>query len=409
MAAVTSAAGLSRWMLGLMASACGMSIANIYYAQPLIGTIAPDIGLSPALSSFIVTLAQVGYCTGLILLVPLGDRFESRRVIVGTLALACLALALAAQAGSVPGFLTASLLIGTGSVAVQMIIPMATHLSSPALRGSVVGSITSGLLAGIMLARPVAGLIASTFGWRAVFIAAAVGMLVLAIVLMRLLPVHRVSATNSYFTLIGSLWPLLRDTPVLRRRAAYQAALFAAYSLFWTSMPLVLSSAPFGMSQGEIALFAIAAITGTIAAPLAGRMADAGKAQLATGIALCAAAIACLFAWLARDGSIPLMIASAVLLDIGVWSCLVLGQRAISLLDPAVRSRLNALYTAIFFAGGAAGSACASVALSAGGWQLSCLIAIAFPLSAMLLFTREACIAGVRVVPTPDPLLTKGK
>lgn len=381
-----------------MACACGMCIANIYYAQPLIGIISPSIGLSSNFSSFIVTVAQVGYCGGLILLVPLGDRFEGRLVILGTLALACLALLLSAQADSVFTFLAASLLIGAGSVAVQMIIPIATHLSAPAIRGSVVGSITSGLLAGIMLARPVAGLIASAFGWRAVFVAAAAGMFTLSIVLARLLPVHRVSTTSSYFALIGSLWRLLRDTPVLRRRAAYQAALFAAYSLFWTSMPLVLSGSAFGLSQGEIALFALAAVTGTIAAPVAGRVADAGKAQLATGVSLCAAAIAYLLAWLARDGSISLMIASTVLLDIGVWSSLVLGQRAISLLDPAVRSRLNAIYTAVFFAGGALGSVCASVALSAGGWQLSCLIGISFPLLALFLFAGEGRPTRAHVV-----------
>jgi len=177
---------------------------------------------------------------------------------------------------------------------------------------------------------------------------------------------------------------------VLRRRAAYQAALFAAYSLFWTSVPLLLSGASFGLSQREIALFAISAVTGTIAAPVAGRLADAGKAMLATGVGLCRAATAFAVAWIAKDGLLSLLIVSAILLDIGVWSNLVLGQRAISMLAPASRSRLNALYTAIFFAGGALGSGCASIAYSAGGWQLVCLIGIVFALAALALYRGEA-------------------
>lgn len=384
-------AELPGWVIFVMACACGMSIANIYYAQPLISIISASIGLRSTLSSFIVTLTQVGYCAGLIFLVPLGDRVESRRLILATLAMGSIALLLVAHAESVAAMLGACLLLGAGSVAVQMIIPMATHLSAPAVRGSVVGSITSGLLAGIMLARPVAGLIASSYGWRAVFVAFAVGMIVLIVVLRTLLPVYRVVARDSYVTLIKSLPQLLRDTPILRRRAAYQAALFAAYSLFWTSVPFVLSGANFGLSQREIALFAISAITGTIAAPVAGRLADAGKAMLATGVGLCLAAAAFAVAWLAKDGALLLLILSAILLDIGVWSNLVLGQRAISMLEPPIRSRLNALYTAIFFAGGALGSGCASIAYSTGGWQLICFIGILFPLSALALYRGETC------------------
>jgi predicted MFS family arabinose efflux permease len=270
-----------------------------------------------------------------------------------------------------------------------MIIPMATHLSAPAVRGRVVGSITSGLLAGIMLARPLAGLIASAYGWRAVFMVFAAGMVLLIVVLRALLPVHRVVASDSYFALIKSLPQLLRDTPVLRRRAAYQAALFAAYSLFWTSVPLVLSGASFGLSQREIALFAVSAITGTIAAPVAGRLADAGKAMLATGVGLGLAAAAFAMAWVATDGALWLLVLSAIVLDIGVWSNLVLGQRAISMLSPSIRSRLNALYTAIFFAGGALGSGCASIAYATGGWQLVCFIGILFPLAALALYRGE--------------------
>lgn len=377
------------WTIFLMACACGLTIANIYYAQPLTRTIAPDVGLQPSLSSFIITLTQIGYCAGLLFLVPLGDRVEIRRLILATLMLASAGLFMAASAQTAFIFLGASLVIGVGSVAVQMIIPMAMHLSPPAIRGSVVGSITSGILTGIMLSRPLSGVVAHAFGWRAVFLGSGVAMLIQIAALRLLLPQHRTASTNSYLNLISSLWALLRDTPILRRRATYQAALFAAYTLFWTSVPFLLTGPSYGLRSSAIALFGLAAITGTIAAPLAGRMADAGRARLATGGAICAATAAFFFAWLAAYGNIAMLVIGAVLLDIGVWSNLVLGQRAIALLGVAVRSRLNALFMAIFFAGGAFGSACASISFTAGGWNRVCQIGIAFSLIALVAYLFE--------------------
>ena len=263
---------LSGWMIFVMACACGMSIANIYYAQPLVSVMSSSIGLPSTLASVIVTVTQVGYCVGLLALVPLGDLVESRRLVLATLAMASVALLLVARAESVGALLGACLLLGACSVAVQMIIPMATHLSPASVRGSVVGSITSGLLAGIMLARPMAGLVSSAYGWRVVFVICAASLVSMVIILRIVLPEHRAAKNESYRALIASLPRLLRETPVLRRRAAYQAALFAAYSLFWTSVPFVLSAPTFGLSQREIALFATSAIAGAFAAPVAGRL-----------------------------------------------------------------------------------------------------------------------------------------
>ncbi|HWH83534.1 MAG TPA: MFS transporter [Burkholderiaceae bacterium] len=395
--AAAAASELPGWMIFVMACACGMSIANIYYAQPLVNVISSAVGLASTLSSFIVTVTQAGYCVGLLALVPLGDLMESRRLILGTLTMASIALLLVAGAESVSSLLAACFLLGACSVAVQMIIPMATHLSSPSVRGRVVGSITSGLLVGVMSARPVAGLLSSAYGWRAVFVVCAAALASMTVALRIVLPEHRAGRKESYPALISSLPRLLQDTPVLRQRAACQAALFAAYSLFWTSVPFVLSGADFGLSQREIALFSTAAIAGAVAAPVAGRLADAGKADAAAGIGICLAAGSFAIAWLARDGSLALMIVGAVLLDIGVWSNLVLGQRTISMLAPAHRSRMNALYTSIFFAGGALGSGCASLAYASGGWQRVCLIGILFPLAALLFF-------GARARPSAAPL-----
>ena len=387
---------VSGWMIALLATACGLIAANLYYAQPLIGLIAPAIGLSRTAASLIVTLTQLGYCAGLVLLVPLGDLVENRRLTLLTLAGAVLALAVAAAATAAPLFLAASLAVGLGSVAVQMLVPIASHLAPDASRGRVVGNVMSGLLLGIMLARPVASLIASAFGWRFLFGASAVVMVLLGVVLRVLLPQRRPVAAHSYASLIGSLWTLLRQTPVLRRRAAYQASLFAAFSLFWTAVPLELAAAPFHLTQRGIALFALAGAAGAIAAPIAGRIADRGWSQVATGLSLAAVAVAFLLARLGGTGSMAALLVAGVLLDLGVQSNLVLGQRAIYALGAHARSRLNGIYMAIFFAGGALGSALASPATTAGGWALVSWIGVAIPAAALLLYATEFIRPGSR-------------
>lgn len=384
-----AADGVPAWLVFLLATSCGLIVANLYYAQPLIGLIAPAIGLNPTASSVIVTLTQMGYCAGLVLLVPLGDLIENRKLVLTTLTGAIAALLVAASAPSAPWFLAASLAIGLGSVAVQMLVPLAAHLAPDAIRGRVVGNVMSGLLTGIMLARPVSGLVASAFGWRAVFAASAAVMVALGFVLRRSLPQRRPAANHGYLELIGSLWALLRDTPILRRRAAYQAAMFAAFSLYWTAVPLALASSEFGLSQRGIALFALAGVAGALSAPIAGRLADSGRTRIATALSLGMAAVAFLLCRAGSNGSVALLLAGGILLDLGVQANLVLGQRAIYALGMHVRSRLNGLYMALFFAGGAVGSAVASAAYTHGGWSLVSWIGFAFPVIALAWFATE--------------------
>ena len=381
--------GLSPWLTFLLARACGLIAANLYYAQPLISLIAPDIGLHSAAASLIVTLTQSGYCLGLLLLVPLGDLVENRRLISWTMGGVVLALLVASLAPSAPWFLGAALLIGVASVAVQMLVPIAAHLSHEATRGRAVGNVMSGLFLGIMLARPVSSLVAGAFGWRAVFGASAVLMLALLLVLRRFLPQRRPAASHSYASLILSLWVLLRDTPILRRRAAYQAALFASFSLYWTAVPLLLSGPAFGMKQNGIALFALAGAAGALSAPIAGRLADRGLSRIATGLSLLAVALAFLLSKFHHSASLAALLAAGILIDLGAQSNMVLGQRAIYALGAATRSRLNGLYMAIFFGGGALGSAIASAAFAAGGWELVSWIGIGFPVAALLFYAGE--------------------
>jgi predicted MFS family arabinose efflux permease len=380
---------VSAGMTFLLATACGLTAANIYYAQPLISLIAPSVGLGETAASLIVTITQLGYCAGLILLVPLGDLVENRALTIWTLFGAVVALLAAALAPTAAAFLTAALFIGLASVAAQMLVPIAAHLSPDATRGRTIGNVMSGLLIGIMLARPVSSLIADSFGWRAVFLASALAIAILAFALGRLLPRRRPKVDHGYFSLIASLWALLRDTPVLRRRAAYQALLFAGFSLYWTAVPLELAGPTFGLSQRGIALFALAGAGGALSAPVAGRIADRGWGRASTGLSMVVVAIAFLLARIGGEGSMLALLAAGVALDAGVQGNQVVSQRIIYALGEEARSRLNGLYIAMFFVGGAVGSSIASLAYALGGWERISWIGLAFPLAALALFATE--------------------
>lgn len=388
----TNGKNIPAWLTILLAAACGIIVANLYYAQPLVGTISSSIGLSANSSGLIVTLTQIGYVAGLLFVVPMGDIIENRRLVAVSLLLTALALAAAAAAKQVPLFLAASFVIGLGSVAAQVLVPFASYLASESSRGRVVGNVMSGLLLGIMLSRPLSILVADLFGWHAVFVLSGAAVLVLALVLSKVLPARRPSSNASYAALLGSMWRLLRTTPLLRRRAAYHACVFATFSLFWTTVPFLLAGPMFHFSQKAIALFALAGIAGAVAAPVAGRLADRGWTRPGTGIALVTVVLSVLLPLVIRTGSpvgVAVLVAAAILLDAGVSANLVLGQRALFSLSPEIRSRLNGLFMAIFFLGGAAGSAVGGWAYATGGWSAALWFGLAFPVAALLYFATE--------------------
>ncbi|EPY05853.1 major facilitator superfamily protein [Paenibacillus alvei TS-15] len=383
---------ISTWLIMLLAAACGIIVANLYYAQPLVGVISSSIGLSANSTGLIVTLTQIGYVVGLLFVVPMGDIVENKRLIVISLLLTAVALAITALSKQAFPFLAASFVIGVGSVAAQVLVPFASYLAPESSRGRVVGNVMSGLLLGIMLARPVSSLVADFFGWHAVFTLSAAAILILAIVLSKVLPTRKPSLDTPYTALLGSMWHLLRTTPILRRRAAYHACVFATFSLFWTTVPLLLSSPIFGFSQKEIALFALVGVAGAVAAPVAGRLADRGWTKPATGVALVTVVISVLLPLLIQAGSpigVAVLVISAILLDAGVSANLVLGQRAIFSLNPEFRSRLNGLFMAIFFFGGAIGSAIGGWIYATGGWSAALWVGMAFPIAAILYFATE--------------------
>ncbi|MCR8980885.1 MFS transporter [Brevibacillus laterosporus] len=376
----------------LLATACGIIVANLYYAQPLIGLISTAIGLSTSSAGLIVTLTQIGYVVGLLFLVPLGDIVENRKLVVTTLLLSAGALTATVFVKHGLLFLVASFFIGLGSVAAQVLVPFASYLASEATRGRVVGNVMSGLLLGIMLSRPISSLVADVWGWSAIFALSASVIVVLAIVLLKVLPTRRPMENTNYSALLGSMWQLLRTTPTLRRRAIYHACVFGTFSLFWTTVPLLLSSSTFQFSQKAIAIYALVGVAGAIAAPIGGRLADRGWTRLATGIALVVVCVSLLLPLIIQSSSpvgIAVLVVAAILLDMGVSANLVLSQRSIFSLGPEIRSRLNGLFMAIFFLGGAIGSSIGGWAYALGGWSTALWIGIAFPVIALLYFTTE--------------------
>jgi predicted MFS family arabinose efflux permease len=385
-------AALSGKLAMLLAAAGGLLAANLYYAQPLVGVIGPSLGLLPAADGLVVTLPQLGYGIGLLLIVPLGDLLENRRLILllgGGCVLSLLGAALSASPGS---FLTASMCVGLSSVVLQVIVPYASHLAPEAMRGRIVGLMMSGQMLGIMLARPAAGLVAYRTSWHAVFALSAACLLAAFAVLGYVLPRRIPISTVGYRKLLISMARLARTTPVLQRRAFYHAALFAAFSLFWTTIPLLLAGPNYRMSQIGIAWFALVGAAAVVAAPVAGSVADRGWTRPATGFALALAALCFPLTWLGQDGStegLVFLAAAGVLLGIGVSTNVVLGQRAIFLSGAEYRSRLNGLYMAAFYISGAIGSAIGDWAYIRGGWLLASSIGLVMPLAALIGFATE--------------------
>lgn len=383
---------ISPWITSLLATACGLIVANLYYAQPLAGPISASLGLSPEAAGLVVTMAQIGYVAGLLLIVPLGDLVETRKLVLYVISLGALALFGAALSTRPPQFLLAAFLIGLGSVTVQILIPYAAHLAPEATRGRVVGNVTTGLMVGILLARPAASFIASASSWHVVYLVSGTIMILLAIVLRWTLPRRLPRTDVSYPALLLSLLYLIRTTPLLRRRAIYQSGLFGAFSLFWTTTPLLLAGPEFHMSQRGIAWFGLAGVAGAVAAPIAGRIADRGWSHAASGAAMLISALAFALTHIADAGStasLALLVTAAITLDFGVQGNLVLGYRALFVLGAEYRSRLNGLYMATFFMAGAIGSGVGAWAYARGGWALASGIGFAMPVMVLIYFATE--------------------
>lgn len=369
---------LSAAMVTTFAICCGVIVANIYYSQPIIEMMASDTGLSLESASMIVSLTQIGYALGLLFLVPLSDLFENKKLTLVSLSLASLSLLFTAISSSPSSLLFASLCVGISSISVQILIPLATHLTPESKRGAVVGNIMGGLLAGILLARPVSSFIADHFGWRVVFVSAAIMMIIIGLFIMIRVPEHRPKNKPKYSELLLSLWHLIKAHPVLRKRSLIQALLFACFSLYWTVVPLELSL-NYGFSHTQIALFALVGAIGAIAAPISGRLADMGFAKQASSAAIFLALLSFTPALLWRDSNVIGLAITGIILDFAVQMSMVLGQRDVYLLAPHSRGRMNAIYMTSIFIGGAVGSAVAGEIYSLGGWIYIAIIGCVVP------------------------------
>ncbi|MBY0254903.1 MAG: MFS transporter [Methylobacterium organophilum] len=376
--------------VGLFAVAVGIVVLPLFATQPLIGVIGPDLGLSPSLSALTATVTLLGYAAGLFLLVPLTDLLENRRLILVVLwgdVLALVTLALAPTPGL---FLLGAFLVGLLTSAIQMLVPIAAALSAEAIRGRTVGTVMSGLMLGILFSRPLASLVAEIWGWRSLYGLLAAAVAALTVTLAAFLPPLRPRGHGSYAGLIASLGSILREEPVLRRRAASQALCMGAFGVFWTSVALRLGQPPLSLGQIGIAVFALAGAAGAVIAPIAGRAGDRGLTRPATILAhaavILAMGVACLGGLILSPWAGPALAClalAAVLLDLGVIADQTLGRRAINLLRPEARGRLNGLFTGLFFLGSAAGSALSGFAWTAGGWGAVCAVGAAFGLGAL--------------------------
>ena len=363
---------LSQTLVLLMATATGIAVAGNYYAQPLLHTIAAEFGLTQASAGAIVTTAQLSYGLGLILLVPLADILERRRLIFIMLMLASVGLIISGFAPSLPWLLFGTALTGLSSVVAQVLVPFAATLAAPEQRGRVIGILMGGLLLGILLARVVSGGLSTLVNWRFVYWMAALAMFIVAIAMTRALPRYRADSVMSYKQLLISVVVLFVEEPILRHRALLGLISFSLFSMFWTPLSFLLSKPPYDYSDAVIGLFGLAGAAGVMAASWAGRFADAGKGELGTRLGL----LALLLSWIPLyfgQVSLIALFAGVLLLDLAVQLVHVSNQNVIYALRSEIRNRLNAGYMTCYFIGGALGSWLSVNLYQYFGWTGVCI------------------------------------
>lgn len=355
----------------------GGTVANIYYCQPLLGAIADTFRVGSDVATHVAAATQLGLAAGFLLLVPLGDSFERKRLIVGTTALSAVTLSLVALSPSIHWMIAASGLMGLICVTPHFVVPYAAAAVSPERRGRTVGTVMSGLLIGILLSRTLSGSIGAHAGWRAVFWLAAAGMLVLATVLALALPPQAPARRVPYCELVGSLWTLLFTEPVLRRHALIGAAGMGAFSAFWTTLTFHLANLPAHYGSETAGLFGLVGAAGALAAAGAGRIADRVGPRPLNGAAL--VLIVGSFGLMGFSGhSLVALSIGVILMDAGVQASHISNQTRIYALAAEMRNRLNGVYMVIYFLGGAAGSDLGSLAWEHYGWPGVCAAGAAF-------------------------------
>jgi predicted MFS family arabinose efflux permease len=357
----------------LLATGAGLAVAALYYSQPMLGVLGADIGASARAVGFVPTLTQLGYALGILLLAPLGDRYDRRRIILMKAAVLCVALLLAGAAPSIAVLLVASLVIGLSATLAQDIVPAAATLAPEASRGKIVGTVMTGLLLGILLSRVVSGFVAEHFGWRTMFIAAALSIALIGAAAWRGLPRFRPTTQLSYGALMGSLVKLWKRHGALRRATFAQALLSIGFSAFWSTLAVMLHGEPFHLGSAAAGAFGLAGAAGALAAPIAGRIADKRGPELVTrlgaSLVLASFAVMALAPWMQPHAQLGLLVVGAIGFDLGIQASLIAHQTIVYSIEPAARSRLNAVLFVGMFLGMALGSALGALMLAQWGWM----------------------------------------
>ena len=396
-------AGIGAGLLAMMAVGAGIAVANLYYSQPLLADIGRTFHVSASAMGVIAMLSQMGFATGVLFFLPLGDISDRRRLILIMLVGAAISLMGVATARSYAWMGAASFLVGTFSVSPQMFVPFAVHLATPERRGRAVGTVMSGLLIGILASRTVSGYAGSVLGWRAMFWIASALTLALAMVMALSLPRVGVGIRLPYGRLLGSIWQLVRREPVLRESALAAAMLFGAFSAFWSMLAFRLETPPLHYGSQVAGLFGLVGVAGASVAPIAGRLADRLNPRVNLRIALLVTALA--FVLCASVGhTLWGLIVGVVLLDAGVQAGHVTNQSRIFALLPEARNRVNTVYMFSFFLGGATGSVLAAYGWQRWLWTGVCGVGFALP---MIAFIRVSLPAANEELHHEDTKLTE--
>lgn len=376
---------MPRPLVALFACASGLSVANVYYAQPLLDALALDFAISRAAVGGVITATQLGSVLALLLLVPLGDLVQRRRLMLIQLLALVAALAAVASAGSATALMAGMLAVGMlGTAMTQGLIAYAATASPEAERGRVVGAAQGGVVAGLLLARVLAGFIADVAGWRGVYGCSALAMLAMAALLWRTLPLQaRLPQPLSYPQLIASMFTLLRRDRVLQARGVIALLMFAAFSILWSALVLPLSAPPYNYSHTAIGAFGLVGFAGTLAASRAGRWADRGWTQHTSAGAL----LLMLLAWLPLGwgtASLAALIAGILMLDLAVQALQVTNQSMIFRGDAGSHSRLVGCYMMFYAVGSGGGALAATSVYAVAGWSGVCWLGAAVSLAALL-------------------------
>lgn len=406
--AATRPSRLSRSLVVVLAAATGIAVANSYYAQPLLAVIRHSLHVGPGAAGLLVTASQVGYALGLVFLLPLGDLVERRRLVVAMSVVAAAALAGAAASPDLGVLFTMVAIVGVNSVVAQVLVAFTASLASDRDRGRMVGTVMSGLLLGVLLARTVAGYVAQAWSWRGVYLVAAIAMLAVAVVLARALPTYRERHDLTYPAVLGSVVGIFHAEPVLRWRALFGLLSFASFSVLWTSLAFLLSGSPYHYGSGTIGLFGLVGAAGAGMASLAGRLADRGWHGVVTVATAASILVAFVIFWF-DPRSLALLVVGIVVLDLGCQGIHVTNQSQIYRLRPRAHSRVNASYMTAYFVGGTVGSVGSAICFQSFGWSGVSALGTALGGLLFLLAVVERALAARRgTSPSSQPPATAG-